>query len=147
LQIFLKLKHRLLNYKLFFVKFYWPPSHLHHHASKLHPISMDWERPLHNVGWLLISSTSSKIDFLSHLQGLVVIQMVDLIMWKHVIPMFSWKVVPSPCKVVCHWKPLMPLKPIPSCAQNWHKYPKTHYLDVNSNNFSLGGWLMKMGAM
>jgi hypothetical protein len=71
---------------------------------------MDWKGPLHNVGQSLTSSTFGKINLQSHLQGLMAIQMVDLIMIKHVTPMFSWEATPSPCNVVCHQMPFNDIK-------------------------------------
>jgi hypothetical protein len=47
------------------------------------------KRALAYVGRLSISSTFGKIGFQLHLQGVMTIQMVDLVMIKHVIPMFS----------------------------------------------------------
>jgi hypothetical protein len=83
LQNLLKLRHRRLRYWLFFTKLSLrPPSHLHHHVGELHPINVDWTGLLHNVNWLSKFSTSSKTDFPSHLQGLMTIQMVDLVMIK-----------------------------------------------------------------
>jgi hypothetical protein len=85
-----KIKALVVGYKLVFTKLCLkPPLHLHHHVGKLHPISMDCKRPLHNVGRSSTSSTFGKIDFQSHLQCLMAIQMMDLVIIKHVIPMFS----------------------------------------------------------
>ncbi len=44
---------------------------------------------IHNVDWSSTSFTFGKIDIQSHLPGLITIQIVDLIMIKHVTPMFS----------------------------------------------------------
>jgi len=76
------------------------------------------------------------------------IQMVDLVMIKHVTPMFSWETTPSPCKVIYHQMPSMTLKLVPPCVQSWHKYLKIQtLLYISSNNFHLGEWLMTMVAM
>jgi hypothetical protein len=58
----------------------------------------------------------------------MVMRMVNFIKIRCVIPMSSWQAMPSPCKVVYHQTPFMPLKLFPPCAQCWHKYPKTNPL-------------------
>jgi hypothetical protein len=54
--------------------------HLHHQGGDLHPINMDWKGPLHSVGLLSTSCINHKIDFPLHLQGLMVMRLVNFIM-------------------------------------------------------------------
>jgi hypothetical protein len=65
------------------------PWHVHHHGGVLQIINMDYEKFLHNVGWSSTSSINGKIDVQPHLQGSMVMKMVDFIMIRHVVPMFS----------------------------------------------------------
>jgi hypothetical protein len=119
------LGHRQLGYYLFFTKLCLKPLlHLHHHVGKLHLTSMNWEGPLNIINRSSTSSISNKINFQLDVQGLMAIQMVDLVMIKHVALMFSWYATPSPCKVVFHQISSMALRSIPPCVQSWHKYPK-----------------------
>jgi hypothetical protein len=65
------------------------PWHVHHHGGVLQTINMNYEKLLHNVSWSSTSSINGKIDVQSHLQGSMVMKMVDFIMIRHVVPMFS----------------------------------------------------------